>query len=80
MYIFGKDPNQIEFMTYTDFSDFSCISSEFCGGKCISKRKYSDMLFTVSDGSYCLKNAPDGHALIPVICQYVRNFYLISIF
>lgn len=72
MYIFGKDPNQIEFTTYTDFNDYSCISPEFCGGQCIGNRKYSNMLFMVTDGSFCLKNAPDGNSEYPVICQYVR--------
>ena len=77
MYIFGNDPNQIEFVTYADLTDFSCLSSEFCGGRCISKRKYSNMLLIVTGSSRpCLKNAPDGQSSIPVICQYVKKFSL----
>ena len=64
--------NQIEFTTYSDLMDYSCLSPEFCGGQCIGKRKYSNMIFTVTGNTYCLKNAPDGVAEYPVICQYVR--------
>ncbi len=75
MYIFDRNDINITFMAYDNFHDFSCISSEFCDGRCIGKRKFSNIIFNVFGDSHCLSNAPDGEIEYPLICQYVR-FYV----
>lgn len=81
------DASSTKFIYYSNDHEFSCLSSDFCEGKCSNNNTQSGVFYKINDNTSCIVNDVEEEYVDFVFCQIpvlsnaitIRNSSLLTI-